>query len=103
MDEEHTLPTYHDKVRIFAGNSLPRDTTLKHLAALRGACERRNLDTLVQELCQMVPDYTPSGNLLERLASRDLMRLAHAVAPNAGVSPQAAACQWQPAAEGAHD
>jgi FlaA1/EpsC-like NDP-sugar epimerase len=88
MDEEQTLTTYHEKVRIFAGSSLPEDTTLKHLAALRAACERRDLDTLVHELRQMVPDYTPSENLLERLAARDLMRLAAAVAPNAGASPQ---------------
>jgi FlaA1/EpsC-like NDP-sugar epimerase len=88
-DEEQTRPTYHDKVRIFAGSSLPEDTTMKHLAALRSACERRDLDALVQELRRMVPDYSPSENLLESLASRDLMRLADAVAPDAGMSPQA--------------
>jgi FlaA1/EpsC-like NDP-sugar epimerase len=98
MDEEHTVPTYHEKVRIFAGNALPEDTTMRHLTTLRAACARRDLDTLVYELRQMVPDYTPSQNLLDRSASRDLMRLAHAVAPDAGPSPQstavpAAACE----------
>jgi FlaA1/EpsC-like NDP-sugar epimerase len=91
MDEEHTVPTYHEKVRIFAGNSLPEDITMKHLATLRAACERRDLDTLVHELRQMAPDYTPSQNLLDRLGSRDLIRLAQAVAPDAGASLQSTA------------
>jgi FlaA1/EpsC-like NDP-sugar epimerase len=98
MDEEPTVPTYHEKVRIFAGNALPEEITMKHLATLRAACERRDLDSLVHELRQMAPDYTPSQNLLDRLASRDLMRLASAVAPDGGPSPQsttvpAAACE----------
>jgi FlaA1/EpsC-like NDP-sugar epimerase len=88
LDEEHTLPTYHDKVHIFAGSSLPADRTMQHLAMLRGACERRDLDTLLQELRRMVPDYSPSESLLERLGRRDLQRLGHAVGTVAAVHPQ---------------
>ena len=33
-----------------------------------------DLETLVHELRQMVPDYTPSEVLLQRIVSRDLMR-----------------------------
>ena len=87
MDEEHILPTYHDKVRIFAGSSLPADTTMENLAALRAACERRDLATLVRELRRMVPDYTPSETLLERLAQHDLVRLADRVGPGQTIAP----------------
>jgi len=90
MDEEQMVPTYHDKVHIFAGSCLPADCTMKHLAILRGACERRDLDALVHELREMVPDYSPSEGLLERMARHDLLRLADAVEPAAGVIPQTA-------------
>ena len=90
MDEEHILPTYHDKVRIFAGSSMSADTTMGNLAALRAACERRDLAALVLELQRMVPDYTPSETLLDRLGQHDLVRLADRVGPGQTVAPRRA-------------
>ena len=64
--EEDTLPTYHEKIKIFAGNGLP-DQMPARIEALKALCAARDTAGLVLELKEMVPDYNPSAHLLRRL------------------------------------
>jgi hypothetical protein len=41
---------------------------VRHLTALGAACARRDLNALVQELKEIVPDYTVSDNILARIS-----------------------------------
>jgi FlaA1/EpsC-like NDP-sugar epimerase len=65
--EEETLPTYHEKIKIFAGNGLPHDGMLGHLEVLRRCCETRDARRLILELKEIVPDYNPSTHILRTL------------------------------------
>ncbi len=77
--EEHTIQSGHDKILIYAGESLPQERMAHHVAVLRSACEARDLRRLLFELKAIVPDYNPSDEILARLAEPDLFRLARAV------------------------
>ena len=61
---ENTRPTYHDKVRIFSGPNLRSEETSHLLSRLQAACNRRDAAQVIEVLRSMVPDYTPSENLL---------------------------------------
>lgn len=78
-DDEETLATGHDKISVFAGLWLPFEKMTQHLSALRIACDRRDLRKLVFELKDMVPDYNPSAELLQRLIEPRHFRLAKAI------------------------
>jgi FlaA1/EpsC-like NDP-sugar epimerase len=77
--DEQTLRTGHDKISVFAGLSLPFDKMTQHLSVLRSACEQRDVRKLVFELKDLVPDYNPSKELLERLIEPGHFRLARAI------------------------
>jgi FlaA1/EpsC-like NDP-sugar epimerase len=77
--EEHTIQGGHEKIRIYAGASLPHEKIAHHLGALRAACESRDILRLVLELKDVVPDYNPSKELLARLIEPGHFRLARAV------------------------
>jgi FlaA1/EpsC-like NDP-sugar epimerase len=77
--DEQTLSTGHDKISVFAGLSLPFDKMTQHLSVLRSACEQRDVRKLVFELKDLVPDYNPSKELLERLIEPGHFRLARAI------------------------
>jgi len=66
-DGEETLSTGHGKISAFAGLSLPFDQMTQHLSVLHSACEQRDVRKLVFELKDMIPDYNPSKELLDRL------------------------------------
>ncbi len=66
MAEEEIRPTYHEKIKIFGGASLPADNMMQHLARLRRACERRDIRSLLLDLKEIVPDYNPSREILHR-------------------------------------
>ena len=83
LADEKTVPTCHEKIKVFAGTCLPFDCAMRHLAVLRGACERRDLRTLIFELKSMVPDYTLSKELLQRVTEPEMARLAAAIEPRA--------------------
>jgi FlaA1/EpsC-like NDP-sugar epimerase len=98
IDDETVLPTYHNKIKIFAGGSFPPERALSHLAALRGACARRDLAALLAELRDMVPDYQPGAELLAGAEMPGLGRLAAAVeAAGSGPSPRPAPVAARPA------
>jgi FlaA1/EpsC-like NDP-sugar epimerase len=67
--EEDTLPTPHEKIKIFAGNGVPPAGMESYLEALRDICARRDLPRLVLTLKDLIPDYNPSAHLLNRALS----------------------------------
>ncbi len=74
---EDTVPTSHEKIRIFTGNGMPEGDMLTWLNCLRDICAERDMGRLVVTLKEIVLDYSPSAELLKRViqTNRD-----HAVA-----------------------
>ncbi len=64
---EDTVPTVHEKVRIFVGSGLPEGDLASWLGSLRDICASRDLGRLVVVLKEMVLDYSPSADLLKRM------------------------------------
>ena len=64
---ENTVPTTHEKIRIFAGNGMPEGDMLDWIACLREICKSRDAGRLVIALKEIVADYSPSANLLKRI------------------------------------
>jgi len=68
---ENTVPSKHEKIRIFVGNGVPKEDIRIWLEALHEICESRDLGRLVVALKELVPDYSPSVHLLKRIMARD--------------------------------
>ena len=66
VDEEVQL-THHPKIKVFAGASVSQEWMVGRLTALGAACARRDLAALVEEIQQIVPDYTVSQDVLTRI------------------------------------
>ncbi len=64
---EDTVPTCHEKVRIFVGNGMPESDLLAWLDCLRDICATRDVGRLVVALKEVVLDYSPSTHLLKRV------------------------------------
>jgi FlaA1/EpsC-like NDP-sugar epimerase len=64
---EDTIPTGHEKVRIFVGNGMPENDMLTWLDTLRSICDTRDTGRLVVALKEIVQDYNPSTHLLKRV------------------------------------
>jgi FlaA1/EpsC-like NDP-sugar epimerase len=64
--EEETIPTPHEKIRIFGGQGLPEAVMEGHLEGLREICRRRDLPRFILTLKEVIPDYNPSAQLLGR-------------------------------------
>jgi FlaA1/EpsC-like NDP-sugar epimerase len=64
--EEQTLPTCHEKIKVFAGNGIPERMTSR-VSALREYCEMRDRRRLILELKDIVPEYSPSAEALPEL------------------------------------
>jgi FlaA1/EpsC-like NDP-sugar epimerase len=64
---EDTVPTNHEKIRIYAGNGMPEGDIGMWLLGLREACESRDAGRLVVALKEIVLDYSPSAHLLKRV------------------------------------
>ena len=81
-DEENTVETPHEKIRTFRGPEVD-PTFTDCLANLERHCLTRNLPALVAELCALVPEYSPSSQILEtqreESARTSLLKLAEAV------------------------
>ncbi len=65
--EEETVPTFHEKIRIFTSDGLPRARVSALLSELRRIAEARDLGRLVLLFKEMVPEYNPSRHVLERI------------------------------------
>jgi FlaA1/EpsC-like NDP-sugar epimerase len=73
---EDTVPTEHEKIRIFMGGGMPERDIDGWLDVLHEICEARDTGRLVVALKEIVLDYSPSTHLLKRvIKARD-----HAVA-----------------------
>jgi FlaA1/EpsC-like NDP-sugar epimerase len=64
---EDTIPTMHEKIRIFVGNGLPETDMITWLDSLRSICKARDTGRLVVALKEIVEDYSPSTDLLKRV------------------------------------
>ena len=64
---EDTVPTAHEKIRIYSGNGIPDGDIEMSLHSLREACETRDAGRLVVTLKGIVQDYSPSAHLLKRV------------------------------------
>lgn len=73
---EDTVPSEHEKVRIFVGNGMPEADIFDCLDSLREICEARDLGRLVVALKELVLDYSPSADLLKRLVQSQRVPLA---------------------------
>ena len=71
---EDTIPTNHEKIRIFAGNGMRKDDLRYWLGLLREICEARDTGSLVLALKELVPDYSPSLGLLKKIANVEDIR-----------------------------
>ena len=63
---EETVPTEHEKVRIFVGNGVPEEDAKIWIDLLHEISESRDLGRLVVALKQIVLDYSPSSCILAR-------------------------------------
>ena len=80
---ENTVPTEHEKIRIFTGNGISEQEMLKSLDRLREICHNRDIGGLVMALKELVPDYSPSAQLLKRaLDARERQAIPAVAASN---------------------
>ena len=64
--EESSLPTQHEKVKIFTGPSLAYGEMTGPLETLRQICAARDVTQLILQLKEIVPEYNPSSHVLQR-------------------------------------
>jgi FlaA1/EpsC-like NDP-sugar epimerase len=64
---DDTVPTEHEKVRVFVGNGMPEGDVQSWLRSLRQICDARDAGSLVVALKEIVLDYSPSTQLLKRV------------------------------------
>jgi FlaA1/EpsC-like NDP-sugar epimerase len=70
---ESTVPTRHEKIKIFIGPSVTHEEMECQIESLRRICAARDVTQLVLRLKEIVPEYNPSSHLLRQaLAERSL-------------------------------
>lgn len=65
--EESTLPTRHERVKIFTGPSFAYKEMKGHIEDLWQICVMRDMPRLVLRLKEIVPEYNPSSSVLGRI------------------------------------
>jgi len=63
---EDTVPTSHEKIRIYTGNGMPEGDMPGWVHTLEEFCKTRDAGRLVVSLKEIVLDYSPSTHLLKR-------------------------------------
>jgi len=63
---EDTVPSHHEKVRIFVGREMPDVELLSWVRNLQRICTSRDIGRLLIALKEIVTDYNPSVEFLER-------------------------------------
>lgn len=63
---EDTVPTVHEKIRIYLGSGMPEFDIATYLDSLYEICQTRDVGALVLALKEIVIDYSPSAELLKR-------------------------------------
>jgi FlaA1/EpsC-like NDP-sugar epimerase len=89
---EETVPTAHEKIRIFVGSGKPAGDVEMWMNGLREACEKRDVGRLVVALKEIAPDYSPSAQLLKcaidhRPSNTGTLNLHYALQQHSGVRP----------------
>jgi FlaA1/EpsC-like NDP-sugar epimerase len=64
---ENTVPTDHDKIRIFIGNGVPDADVHDWVDSLCHTCVSRDISQLILAIKELVLDYNPSACLLRRV------------------------------------
>jgi FlaA1/EpsC-like NDP-sugar epimerase len=64
---EDTVPTEHEKIRVFVGNAIEEEDLQGWLDSLHEICETRDMGRLIVALKEIVLDYNPSTHLLRRV------------------------------------
>jgi FlaA1/EpsC-like NDP-sugar epimerase len=64
---EDTVPTEHEKIRIFVGDAIEEEDIQGWLDSLHDICETRDMGRLIVALKEIVLDYNPSTHLLRRV------------------------------------
>ena len=67
---ESTIPSDHEKIRIFVGNGVPEFDLDSWLGSLREICAARDLGRLTLCLKELILDYSPSVDLLRRIVDK---------------------------------
>ena len=74
---EDTVPSHHEKVRIFVGREMPDVELLSWLDNLQRICKSRDIGRLLIALKEIVTDYNPSVEFLEQaVGTRNRMQAA---------------------------
>jgi FlaA1/EpsC-like NDP-sugar epimerase len=68
--EESTLPTSHEKIKVFAGPPASPEVMQEQLAGLREICSSRDVGGLVLLFKELVPEYNPSVQILGKAFNR---------------------------------
>jgi FlaA1/EpsC-like NDP-sugar epimerase len=69
--DENTLPTRHEKIKIFAGPAVSAEDVLARLRRVRQCCENHDSKHLILELKELVPEYNPSSHILREIMSEE--------------------------------
>ncbi|MBI4874094.1 MAG: polysaccharide biosynthesis protein [Acidobacteria bacterium] len=77
---EETLPTPHEKIKIFAGGWLPAGDMIAYVRRLRSLCDDRDAPGLVLLLKELIPEYNPSSHLLQQVLADETAGKARAAA-----------------------
>lgn len=64
---ENTLPTYHEKIKIFSGPVKSASEMAEYIERVKHMCAARDAVGMVNELMRLEPEYTPSEHVLRRL------------------------------------
>jgi len=60
LDDEHVMPTHHEKIRIFSGSGPGQDVLTDSLNQLHVLLEVGDSDGIVRHLTAVVPEYRPA-------------------------------------------
>jgi FlaA1/EpsC-like NDP-sugar epimerase len=67
LEDEHTLPTCHEKIKVFAGKGLSPEDVEESLVNLKACLQSRDVPRLLRILKETISDYNPSVELLDRM------------------------------------
>ena len=76
---EDTVPTHHEKIRIFIGNGMPDVDVHTWIESLRQICLTRDMSRLLVTFKELVLDYNPSTHLLRRVLDLEVTKTLTAV------------------------
>ncbi len=68
--QENTCPTYHEKIKVFAGPNIPWGLLHSRISTMRTLCELRDAPGLLLMMKELVLEYNPSVEVLKVLFSR---------------------------------